>query len=129
MIELVGRETGGVFHATGPEQPMLLTELLERARGALESTAELCWADTEVLQETGVEPFKDMPFWITPAIATYQLDSIDIGRALSAGLKLRPLESTITDLFKWDESRGFPELKTGLTRGREETLLAELGPK
>ena len=126
VIDLVGENASGVFHATGPQEKMLFTELLERVRGALGSKSELCWTDPDALKREGVEPFKDMPFWITPKIATHQLDAISIDRALTAGLKLRPLESTIRDLFEWDRSRGIPKLKTGLARDREEALLARL---
>ncbi|HLU83210.1 MAG TPA: hypothetical protein VKZ43_07380, partial [Trueperaceae bacterium] len=46
-------------------------------------------------------------------------------RATAAGLDTRPLSDTVADVLAWDNERGSPTLKAGLSPEREAALLAE----
>jgi 2'-hydroxyisoflavone reductase len=126
IVELVARNDSGTYHVTGPEQKILFTELLQMIRSTVGGDCDFHWVEPRVLEDAEVKPFADLPFWITPAIGSYQLVSISISKALRAGLRLRSLESSIRDILEWDRQRGFPTLSAGLSREREESLLADL---
>jgi 2'-hydroxyisoflavone reductase len=54
-----------------------------------------------------------MPLWVPedePDLAGFL--SIDSSKAIAAGLKFRPLKSTIKDTYDWDLSRSKAELSS-----------------
>jgi 2'-hydroxyisoflavone reductase len=84
---------------------------------------ELVYADDDWLLERDVVPFTGLPLWLPPSEAI--LASCE--RALSWGLRVRPLAETASDTLAWDRGRGLPEMPNALSRERESQLLAELG--
>jgi 2'-hydroxyisoflavone reductase len=94
---------GGTFNATGPAKPLTFAELLERARDATGSDAELVWVDDDRVLEAGVEPWTELPLWL-PGTEYAGLARADISRALAAGLGFRPLEETVVDTLAWDRT-------------------------
>ena len=61
-----------------------------RPRG---SDARFVWASEEFLLDAGVEPWEEMPFWVPREMAG--ILSVDVGRAVGAGLVFRPLGETV----------------------------------
>jgi 2'-hydroxyisoflavone reductase len=67
-----------------------------------------------------------MPLWVPedePDLAEFL--SIDSSKAIAAGLKFRPLKSTIKDTYDWDLSRSKAEYLAGLSAEREAKLLSQ----
>ena len=60
------------------------------------------------MREAGVEPWDELPLWLDlPRNPEYRgFLAVDIGRALDAGLELRPLEDTVADTLAWIRERG-----------------------
>lgn len=124
MLDLLEREVSGTFHATGPAEPLTMRSALERIATAVNPGARLTWVSEPFLREHGVEPWLEMPLWVYAADAAF--DTVDLTRARSHGLKLRPLEDSARDTLAWertlpvDARDGSPALKPE----RERELLA-----
>jgi len=98
----------GTYNATN--QGVSWSELL--------AGAEVTWVADEFLQEHEVGPWMELPLWI-PDPEWVGMHSIDVGRAVAAGLSFRPLEETIRGAAEAPLQDG-----VGLTPEREGDLLA-----
>jgi 2'-hydroxyisoflavone reductase len=136
VVALAERGAHGTYNATGPAEPVTFGEMLERIRIATGGQAELVWADPERLVSAGVEPWQDLPLWLDlprdPELLGFM--SIDVRRALKAGLELSPLERTVAATLSWVRTRpgipsknfGVPITPAGLSPKRESELLAAI---
>lgn len=124
-IRIVEQGQTGVYHATGPTQPLTLGEVLQSCLTVTGSDAELVWAPEDFLLEQKVGPFVELPLWLPEAVNSAM--NMNIGRAMAAGLTFRPLEQTIRDTLEWyDGLTGDPPGTAGLAPEREAELLAVL---
>jgi 2'-hydroxyisoflavone reductase len=122
----------GTFNATGPEEPLAMDDVLAAARNVSGSDARFVKVDEDFLLERGVEPFDDLPLWLAlpknPDFAGFF--RADIGRAVTAGLRFRPLADTVAEALAWERERaGAPEKDYGpqaLARGLDPAREAEL---
>ncbi len=126
MVRLAAGNTGGAFNGTGPARPVAMQTVLETCRVVSGNDARFEWIGEAVLEREKVLPWTDMPLWIPeadPHAAGFM--DIPIERALSTGLKHRPLAATVLDTLAWARSRA-PEhvWKAGLSAEREAALLA-----
>jgi 2'-hydroxyisoflavone reductase len=122
----------GPFNVTGPAEPLTMAELVEACRRVSGSDARFVWVDDSALLAAKVEPWSELPLWWpeTEPDARGFL-SIDVSRALAAGLAFRPLDETIRDTLAWDRGGGAqpterPIRVTPLAREREAELLARV---
>jgi 2'-hydroxyisoflavone reductase len=114
--------TAGTFNVTGPERPYTFAEMVETCREVAGSDAAFTWVDPSFLLEEGVEPWTDMPVWLTgPEDAG--LMRTDVRRATREGLRFRPLPETVADTLSWDSSRDVKHLSAGIDADREAELL------
>lgn len=122
ILNLVEREVSGVFHATGPAQPLPMRSFLQRSLACLQPDASLTWLPEDFLHAQGVEPWSDLPLWV--GAQSEGISAVNLQRALSAGLALRPLEETLADTLEWHRTRPeFYALKAGMTHQREQQVL------
>lgn len=113
----------GTFNATGPEDPLTLGELLQTCCDFSEKSAQLSWVDGTTLLDAGIEPWSQVPMWL-PGPENAGLMTVDCTRAISAGLRFRPLRTTIRDTLNWDRDRDpSVPMKAGLEPSREAELL------
>ena len=123
-IRLIERGTTGVYNATGPAGRLSLRAFLEAARRSSGSDATFVWVDEAFLLEAGAEPWMEIPLWI-PGEEAAGLGTVNVDRAMEAGLTFRPLAETMEDTRAWAKERpGTHEWRAGLRREREEALLA-----
>lgn len=127
VVRLVEERTLGLFHAVGPERRLEMRELLETCVRAAASDARLTWVATDFLLEQGVAPWTDLPVWLPSLAPGEAYWTLDVSRAIAAGLRFRPLADTARDTLAWwrtlpEERRAAP--KRGLDPERERTLLA-----
>jgi 2'-hydroxyisoflavone reductase len=136
MIELGERGVSGAFNATGPEPPVTMSELLETCRAVSRSNARLTWVAEDFLREHEVGEWMELPLWIaeTGDPAWRRMMEADVSRAVSEGLRFRPVADTVRDTLEWALRTGDPgaplasglELgEAGLNAEREAELLAE----
>lgn len=126
VILSIEQKTQGIFNTTGPDYILTMGQLLQQCQSALKSQAQLHWWSDNALTEAGIAPWSEMPLWVPedePELAGFL--SIDSTKAISSGLKFRPLESTIKDTYQWDRSRNPQKYLAGLSAERETMLLSK----
>jgi 2'-hydroxyisoflavone reductase len=121
LVKLALEGPGGTFNATGPAEPLTFAALLERARAATGSDAEIVWVDEQRVLEAGVEAWTELPLWL-PGTEHAGMARADISKALAAGLTFRPAEETIVDTLAWD--RTVEGDRPTLAHEREQEILA-----
>lgn len=128
-VRLVERGTHGVFNAVRQPDSVTMGELLLTAgavaQGARDGGGDysLTWVDEEFLETRDVRPWAELPAWLPSS--DRNLIRVSSARATAAGLDTRPLSDTVADVLAWDNERGSPTLKAGLSPEREAALLAE----
>jgi len=120
MLDLVERRSGGIFNASGPAEPLDFGGFLESCRAALGSDAEFVWPDTDFLARHEVQAWTQLPLYAGDD--GRGLCASDLGRALAAGLRLRPVGATCVDTANWAAAMALPA-GIGLDADREAQLL------
>jgi 2'-hydroxyisoflavone reductase len=115
MVDLALGEISGTFNGVAP--PETFGDVIESS--VVAADAEVRWIPSDTLVKAGVTQWVDLPLWI----ADGDMVASD-SRAVAAGLKTRSLAETVADTRAWDEARGLPDLKAGISREREAELLA-----
>jgi 2'-hydroxyisoflavone reductase len=121
LVRLALDGPGGVFNATGPSERLTFGELLDRARAAIGSDANVVWTEEQRVLDAGVQPWTELPLWL-PGTDFAGMARADISRAVDAGLRFRPLEETVLDTLAWD--RSVPGDRPTLTADKEAEILA-----
>jgi 2'-hydroxyisoflavone reductase len=125
-LSMIEKKASGVYNATGPANPIPLAGALEEVRLAVNPSVSIVWADPALLEEKKVEPWSDLPMILPYDGSMNGMRSVDVSKAIAAGLAFRPLGETSRDTLEWWKASGSPTLKTGLSDEREAELLAEL---
>lgn len=120
LVKLALEGPGGVFNATGPAEPLTFADLLERARAAIGSDANVVWIDEQTLLDAEVQAWTELPLWL-PGDDYAGMARADTRRALAAGLTFRSLEQTVVDTLAWD--RTVDGDRPTLSREKERTVL------
>jgi 2'-hydroxyisoflavone reductase len=126
LLDLLERETGGVFNADGPGTPLTMAAALEGCATAAGTAPRIEWVDEAFLLEHKVEPWMGLPLWI-PEDDPEGLAVFDNRRAIDAGLMFRPVVETATDTLDWELAREPGPLGgfwAGIPREQERELLA-----
>lgn len=105
-LDAVEHDLGGPFDLVGPPAHTTMAELLEACVQATGSDADLVWTPPETILAAGIEPWTDLPIWIPPGEAYDTLHGGNVSKALSAGLRCRPVQETVTDTWEWLQSIG-----------------------
>ncbi|WP_033542952.1 NAD-dependent epimerase/dehydratase family protein [Planococcus sp. CAU13] len=129
IIRLVGSGETGTFNATGPETELTMEEVLNTCRETVGNRAELVWIEEKFLLGHEVQGWSDMPLWIPDSMNMKGFHTVDIRKALAAGLTFRPLSDTIRDTLAWEETRDVPEKKAGLNPEKEKEVLMDWNEK
>src|ERR1043165_4902990 len=106
VILLIEGNAFGTYNVTGPDYPLTIGKLLEVSKQVSGSNANFKWASAEFLKQHKIEPWSDMPTWIPDDKEGIGASHVDISKAISAGLKFRPLEETVHDTLEW--AKTFP---------------------
>jgi len=122
MIGLVERGAHGVFNAVGPSATLSLSRFLSDCAKALGTNASPVWVPVDYLIKQGVQAWSDLPLWAGDE--ERGIAQVDGARAWSAGLRLRPLEETARDTWRWIQANAATASSGGLTDEREAELLA-----
>jgi 2'-hydroxyisoflavone reductase len=121
MLTRIEAADGGVYGVVGPGEPVVMREVLETARDVAAAGTTFTWVSQEFLNAVGEQAQEWFPMWEPqfPGVHTY-----DAARAVAAGLRYRPFAQTVADTLAWDQQRGQPDLRTGLSAEKERELLA-----
>ncbi len=124
IVTMAENGTTGAFNGAGPDVPLTMGDLLDTARKALDSDAQLTWVDEQFLLDRKVAPWMELPIWVPQELSP--MHRVRNDRALAAGLQIRPLEDTVRATHQWmqdDPERSQPQ--GTLTPEREQELLRE----
>jgi len=121
MLGRIEAADGGVFGVVGPGEPIVMRDVLETARDVAAAGTTFTWVSQGFLDAMGDQAQEWFPMWEPqfPGVHTY-----DAAKAVAAGLRCRPFAQTVADTLAWDQQRGQPDLRTGLSAEMETELLA-----
>ncbi len=132
-LDLLERQCGGVYHATGPEDTLSMGSFLRAGAESLGTQIEPVWAEETWLLEREVAPYMELPLWV-PQEGYAGHNRVNCRLAIEAGLRFRPLAETLRDTAAFIEEREAWSLqergvswkwRAGLDSVREDKLLAE----
>jgi 2'-hydroxyisoflavone reductase len=126
MLGRIEAGDSGVFGVAGPSEPIVMRDVLETARDVAAADTTFTWVSEGFLRAVGDEAQEWFPMWEPqfPGAHTY-----DAAKAAAAGLRRRPLAQTVADTLTWDQERGQPDLRAGLSKEKETELLATWGSR
>jgi 2'-hydroxyisoflavone reductase len=121
MLGRIEAADGGVYGVVGPAEPIVMHEVLETAREVAAADTTFTWLSEGFLDAVGEQAQQWFPMWEPqfPGVHTY-----DAAKAVAVGLRCRPIAETVADTLAWDQERGYPDLRTGLSAEMETELLA-----
>jgi nucleoside-diphosphate-sugar epimerase len=134
MLDAVETGLSGPYNLVSPAGHTTMGELLDscvRATGS--STAELRWAEPELILSYGIQPWLQLPVWIPPGEDHDTVHGTDVAKALATGLGCRPVAETVADTWAWLGTLGgvAPQRSdrpvVGLDPETEAKVLAALG--
>lgn len=116
----------GIYNVTGPGAPLTMQMLLEACQTAAANGLKVTWVDEAFLQEKAVATWTNLPLWIAASSEDATLHTINVSKAVGAGLTFRPLIDTVRDTMAWDAARSADAPRRagfGLSLEREAELL------
>jgi 2'-hydroxyisoflavone reductase len=99
MLAMAETKKPGTYNATGPDRQLTMEEFLNDIRDSTGSDARFIWVGERFLVDAGVEAWNELPLWLAPGVdpAHRGFLSVDISRAIAAGLRFRPISETVRD--------------------------------
>jgi 2'-hydroxyisoflavone reductase len=123
-VDMIEKKAGGIYNVTGPATELTFGEFVDRCTEVAGTRPEFVKMSEDFLTENGVAPYTELPLWVPESWSGS--DRVNISKALNAGLKISPLEKTITETLNFDRSRKDHTLRSGLTNEREQELISRL---
>lgn len=99
MITLIEEKRSGTYNASGPRGTLTISQFLDQAIAALNSTAKLTWIEDYDFLEAHKVTYS-VP-WVMLKGNNLGHTSIKNDRAISGGLTFRPLATTVRDTLAW----------------------------
>ena len=129
-IDAASAGHSGPFNVVRRRGDATMGALLEACRsvaGAADAT--LTWVAPEAIAAAGVEPWTELPVWLSPDHEYAGMHDSDVERAHAAGLRCRPLQDTVRDTWAWLSALPAPPplragaMPAGLSPEREREVL------
>ena len=121
MLHVLEQGAGGVFNATGPEQPLTWAAWMQICSTAAGTAPDYMWVSDAFLQQHEATS-GDLPFWVPGEYEN--IFAVSVERAVNAGLTFRPAVETARDTLAWKGAADVSALRAGLKPEREAELLA-----
>ena len=121
LVASLEDELAGTFNAVSEAGRFTLGQVLDASLEASGSNAQITWVDEEFLLEQGVQPFADLPLWLPDPMAN--MWTVDASKARASGLRIGPVAETVEATLAWQQARGAPDLKFGMSAEREAAVL------
>lgn len=121
-LRLIESRQMGIYNATGPAQTLTMGAMLETCKAVTDSDANFVWVDDAFLMAHEVAPTRDLPQWVPAEMNS--IFTINVQKAVEAGLTFRPLADTVRDTLAWVDADASRLQTTGLSPERESALLS-----
>lgn len=105
-LDAVRRGLGGAYNLVSAPGHTTMGELLDACVTVTGSDAVLRWAAPSAIEEAGIEGWSQLPMWLPPGEVYETLHQGDVGKALAAGLRCRPVAETVSDTWEWLQGLG-----------------------
>lgn len=93
ILHAAAERRSGAF--TVARRPCSFADLVDAAAPLAERPVEPVWVDDDFLAEHDVGPWLELPLWIPRASEARHVLEADVGRAVGAGLRSRPLDDVV----------------------------------
>jgi 2'-hydroxyisoflavone reductase len=128
LLHLLEQQSYGTFNADAPAGKLTMGELLAASQRAAGAASTVTWVPADFLEAQKINAWQDMPVWIPPQGEYAGFGRLDTRKAQAAGLKYRPLDTTVADtLAYWRtlpaDRRAKP--RAGLSPQREAEVLKQ----
>jgi nucleoside-diphosphate-sugar epimerase len=101
-LDCAERGITGVYNTVSAPAHFTMRELLETCREVTGGDATFTWVDGATIVKAGIEPWRELPVWLWDGAADVSATwSVDVSKALAAGLTARPMRDTVADTWAW----------------------------
>jgi 2'-hydroxyisoflavone reductase len=125
----VEQRIAGRYNLCNPPGAVTIGDVLETAKRQARSNTKFVWASEAFLTQEKLLESGEIPIW-SPSTGEFAGAAlVSSARAVSRGLRFRPLEVTVRDTLAWQNGRPAEQqkkLRAGLTAEREAELLKKL---
>lgn len=129
-IRMIEAREVGIYNASGPAQPLSISEMLYGIKALTTSGAQFTWVPADFLRAQKVSAWRDMPVWVSPK-GQPGFSQRSCVKAVAKGLTFRPLAVTAKDTLDWHKQRPAAEQQAlaegkiaGMSAEREAAVLA-----
>lgn len=128
-VACLENDSRGLFNATGPVQGCTIGQLVHACQAATTTPSTIHWVEASELMSLGLRAWMDLPVWTPSVGSSAGMGTINVERAVAAGMRTRPMAETIADTLAWwneqsEERRS--ALRWGLSEEREAEAVAKL---
>ena len=123
IVQMVEQQSIGIYNATGT--PISFDRLLNECKRVTHSTAHINWVKDDFLIKKEVQDWSELPLWLSKKRQMPGFMQINSQKAINAGLSFCPLTETISSILQWNATREPAQLKAGLDRVKENSLLMD----
>jgi 2'-hydroxyisoflavone reductase len=125
IIKMVERNEAGIYNVTGKPFELTMQAMLAEIKNVSGSSAGLTWVSEDFLTSETVAPWSEMPLYLPESSEEMKgFLSVNVDKALQAGLRFRPLRETVEDTLNWRKTKS-DELKAGISSEKEKELLGK----
>lgn len=129
-IESIEKNLSGTFNLLSSPGRFSIGDVInasvEAAKKVAMADADPVWVPASFLVEQKISAWSDMPVWVPSEGDSAGFAAVSAARAVSAGMRTRPVLETVTDTLRWHLSRPEAErakLRAGISPEREHEAL------
>jgi 2'-hydroxyisoflavone reductase len=115
----------GNYNVCNPPRRVRMGQLLDSSRKITKANTKVVWVDAKFIEDQKFEG-NEIPIWSPTDGESAGAALVESTRAVSKGLKFRPLNVTVSDTLAWHATRPAEQrekLRAGLTIDQERALL------
>jgi nucleoside-diphosphate-sugar epimerase len=125
LLDALTSGVAGPCDLVCPSGSVTTRSLLAACVAATGSAAQLTWVAQDALLAAGAEPWSQLPCWVPEGGEFDGFMESDTSRAVSTGLRSRPVEETVRDTWDWLQREPMADFRGhGLPPELEQQLLA-----
>lgn len=126
IVIAMEKKLTGAYNVTSEPNKLTSGAVWNACMKVTDEDCNLVPVDLDFLLQEGLQEWMELPLWIARSSNMPGYMSIDVQKAITAGLVIRPLSETIKDILIWCKDRPAEyEWKPGLSPVKEQEILAK----